>query len=425
MNEIINKFLLPGDKFMPEMHLRQPTFTYSACGPFTKNKERIQKFQEAGDTSYIYKNELNKACFQHDMAYGDFKNLAKRTAADKVLRDKAFKIASDQKYDGYQRGLASMVYKFFDKKSQGKGLANNKENAQLANELHKPIIRKFKKRKVYSSFRDNIWGVDLVDMQPLSKFNKGFRFLLCVIEIFSKYAWVIPSKDKRGTSIVNAFQKILKESNRKPNKIWVHKGSEFYNHSFKKWLKDNDIFMYSTNNGGKSVIAERFMRTLKNKIYKYMTAISKNVYIDKLDDIVKEYNNKYHTSIKMKPIDVKDNTYIDFKKESNDKNPKFKVGDHIRISKYKNIFTKGYMPNWSEEIFIIKKIKNTIQWTYVINDLNGEEIIGTFYENELQGTKLNEFRIEKVIKRKGDKLYVKWKGYDNSFNSWIDKKDIV
>ena len=143
MDEKVNKFLLVGDKFMPEMHLRKPGFTYSACEPFTKNKERIQRLKETGDTGYIYKNELDKACIQHGMAYGYFKNLAKRTAVDKVLRDKAFKIASDQKYDGYQRGLASVVYKFFDKKSQGSGLANNKENIQLADELHKPIIRKF------------------------------------------------------------------------------------------------------------------------------------------------------------------------------------------------------------------------------------------------------------------------------------------
>ena len=404
MNEIVNKFLLAGDKFMTEMHLRQSQFVYSACGPFTKNKERIRKFKETGDTSYIYKNELDKACFQHDMAYGDFKDLPKRTAADKVLRNKAFKIASDQKYDGHQRGLASMVYKFFDKKSQGSGLASNKENVQLANELYKPIIKKFNKRKVYSSFKDNIWGVDLADMQLLSKFNRRFRFLLCVIDIFNKYAWVIPLKDKKGISIVNAFQITLKEPNRKPNKTWVDKGSEFYNSSFKKWLKVDDIEMYSTNNEGESVIAERFIRTLKNKIYEYMTSISKNVYIDKLDDIVKKYSNTYHTLIKMKPVDVKDNTYIDFKKEVNDKNPKFKVGDHVGISKYKNIFAKGYMPNWSEEIFIIKKIKNTVPWTYVLNDLNGEEIIGTFDENELQKTKKNKFRIEKVIKKKGDKM---------------------
>ena len=318
-----------------------------------------------------------------------------------------------------------MVCKFFDKKSQGSGLANDKEKIQLADELHKPIIRKFKTRKVYSSFRYNIWGADLADMQLLSKFNEGFRILLCVIGIFSKYTWVIPLNNKKGISIVNGFQKIINNSKRKPNKIWADKGSEFYNNYFKKWLKDNDIVMYLTNNEGKPVIAERFMKTLKNKIYKYITSISKNVYIDKLDDIVKEYNNTYHTSIKMKPVDVKDNTYIDSKKEINNKERKFKVGDHVTISRYKNIFAKGYMPNWSEEIFIIKKIKNTVPWTYVINDLNGEEIIGTFYENELQGTKQNEFRIEKVIKRKRDKLYVKWKGYDNSFNSWVDKKDIV
>ena len=183
--------------------------------------------------------------------------------------------------------------------------------------------------------------------------------------------------------------------------------------------------MYSTHNEGKSVIAERFIRTLKNKIYKYMTSISKHVYINKLDDIVKKYNNTYHTSIKIKPVDVKDNTYIDFKKEVNDKNPKFKVGAHVRISKYKNIFAKGHRPNWSEEIFVISKIENTVPWTHVLNDLNDEEIIGTFYESELQATKQREFRVEKVIKRKVDKLYVKWKGYDNSFNSWIDKKDTV
>ena len=170
-------------------------------------------------------------------------------------------------------------------------------------------------------------------MQLLSKFNKGFIFLLCVIDIFSKYAWVIPLKDKKDISIVNGFQKIINDTKRKPNEIWVDKGSEFYNNSFKKWLQDNDIVMYSTNNEGKSVVAERFIRALKNKIYKYMTAISKNVYIDELDDIVSKYNNTYHTTFIMKPADVKDSIYIDFEKKVNDKNQKFKVGDHVRISK--------------------------------------------------------------------------------------------
>ena len=391
----------------------------------------IQKFKETGDSNYIYKNEFGKACFAHDAAYSDSKDLTKRTAADKMLKNKAFNIAKDPKYDGYQRGLASMVYKFFDSKSEGSGAkhVNTKitpQNEQLAEELHKSIIRKFKKSKVYSAFKDNIWGVDLADMQLLSKYNKGIRFLLCVIDIFSKYAWVVPLKDKKGISIVKAFQSILKKSNsRKPNKIWVDKGREFYNAYFKKWLRDNDIVMYSTHNEGKSVVAERFIRTLKSKIYKYMTSISKNVYINKLDDIVNEYNNTYHTTIKMKPIDVKDNTYINTDKEINHKDPKFIVGDRVRISKYKNIFAKGYMPNWSEEVFVIKKVKNTVPWIYVINDLNGEEIAGTFYEKELQKTNQEEFRIEKVIRRKGNKIYVKWKGYNNSFNSWIDKANLV
>ena len=171
------------------------------------------------NTDFIYRNELDKICFQHNMAYGKSKDLTKRTQSDKVLRDKAFKIASNPKYDGYQRGLASMVYKFFDKKSSGSGIVNE-PNYQLANELHKPIIRKFKKRKVYSSFRDNIWGVDLADMQSLSKYNKGIKYLLCATNIFSKYAWVVSLKDKREISIVNAFQKIISKG-RKPNKIWV------------------------------------------------------------------------------------------------------------------------------------------------------------------------------------------------------------
>ena len=171
-------------------------------------------------------------------------------------------------------------------------------------------------------------------MQLRGKLNKRFRFLLCVIDIFSKYAWVVPSKDKKDVSIVNTIQKVLNDSARKPNKIWIDKGSELYNNSFKKWLKDNDTEMYLIRNEGKSVIAERFMTTLKTKIYRYMTSVSKNVCIDKFDNIVNEYNNTYHRKIKMKSVDVKNNTYIDSKKEDNDKDSKCKVGDQVRISKY-------------------------------------------------------------------------------------------
>ena len=411
MNNVINKFLLAGDKFMPEMYLRQPQFVYGACGPFTRHKERIKEFKCTGDTRYAYRNELDKACFQHDSAYANHKDLINRTEADKVLKDKAYNIASDPEYDGYQRGLVSMVDTFFDKKStaepsslersslkrMGSGFKKLKNTTKstaepsalarsssiLADELHKPIINKFNKRKVYSQFKDNIWGVDLADMQSLSRKNKGIKYLLCAIDLYSKYAFVIQLKDKKGFSIVNAFNKIIKQSNRKPNKIWADQGGEFYNNVFKKWLSDNDIIMYSTYNEGKSVVAERFIRTLKNKL----TATGKIVYYDVLDDVVNKYNNTKHSTIKMKPIDVKNNkiVYID---EHNEKDSRFKLGDRVRISKFKNIFAKGYTPNWSKQIFIVDKMNDTAPYTYNIKDLNDEEIRGSFYDTELQKTKL-------------------------------------
>ena len=301
-----------------------------------------------------------------------------------------------QKYDGYQRALASMVYKFFDSKvapldkktMSGKGNAKHssleriQNNKILAEKLHKPVIKKFNKRKVYSQFRDNIWGVDLADMQSLSKKHKGIKYLLCAIDLFSKYAFVVPLKDKKGISAVNAFSKIINQSNRKPNKIWVDQGGEFYNRVFKKWLSANDIIMYSTFNEGKSVLAERFIGTLKNKLYKHMTTTGKNVYYV-LDDVVNEYNNTKHNTIKMKPIDVGDNkrVYID---ELNEKDSRSKVGDRVRIFKFKNIFAKGYTPNWSKEILIVDQINDTVPYTYNLKDLNGEEIIGSFHDRELQ-----------------------------------------
>ena len=211
-----------------------------------------------------------------------------------------------------------------------------------------------------TSFKDTIWGVDLADMQLISKYNKAIRYLLCAIDVFRKYTFVVPLKEIKGTTIINAFQSILNKSNRKPNKIWVDQGSEFYNKSFKKWLKDNNIEMHSTYNEGKPVVAERFIKTLKNKIYKHMTAISKNVYSTVLNDIVDKYNSSYHKTSKTKPIDVKSYYFSEYNEESNEKDPKFKVDDHVRISNYKNIFDKGYAPNWSEEIFVMKKIQNIV-----------------------------------------------------------------
>ena len=221
MNEIVNTFLLVDDEFMLEVHLKQPGFTYSACSPFTKNKVGIETSMQTENTDHIYKNDLHKACFQHDMAYGKFKDPAKRIQSDEVLRHNAFKIASTLKYEGYQRGLASMVYKFFDKKSTGAGI-KSMLNQQLANELYKPIIRNLKKRKVYFLFKDNI-----ADMQLITKYNKGIRYLLCTIDLFSKICMGCSYKRQKRSYIVNTSQKLLNSSKRKTNKIWVDQGSEF------------------------------------------------------------------------------------------------------------------------------------------------------------------------------------------------------
>ena len=187
----------------------------------------------------------------------------------------------------------------------------------------------------------------------------------------------------------------------------------------------NNIEIYSTYNERKSVVTEGFIETLKKNIFKHMTAISKNVYFGLLDDIVDKYNNTVHRAIKMKPIDVMDDSCAEYNEDFNKKESEFKVGNHVRISKYKNIFANGYTPNWSEEIFVVSKNKNTVLWTYVVSDLNDEEITGRFYEKKLQKTSQEKFRIEKVLKRKGDKMYFKWKGYDNSFNSSINIKDLI
>ena len=197
-------------------------------------------------------------------------------------------------------------------------------------------------------------------MQSLSKYNKGIKYLLCAIDLFSKYAWVVPIKDKKGTSIVNIFKKIISKGSevkskvRKPNKIWVVQGSEFYNNSFKYFFKINNIKMYSTYNEGKSVVAGGFIRTLKNKI---MAAISKNVYFDFLDNIVNKYNNTVHKTIKTKPIDVTDDSYTEYVENSNKKDPKFKVGDHVRISKYQTFLLKDMLQIGQKKVLLLAKSK--------------------------------------------------------------------
>ena len=264
----------------------------------------------------------------------------------------------------------------------------------MANKIQKPITRKFQRHKVYSSNRDNIWNADRADMHLISKYNKGVRFLRCLIDDDRKYTRFVSLKDKKGITITNTCQKILDESGIIPNKTWVDHGSQFNNRSLKSWLHHNDIEMYSTHNEGKSVLAER-------SIYKHLTAVSKKLYIDdKIDEIVDKYN-KTDRTIKVKLANVRSGTYTDYGVEHNDKDPKFKVDYDVRISKYKNIFAKGYCPNWYEGVFVIKKVKSTVPWTCVINS---KEVVGTLNEKGLQKASLKDFRIEKLIKRKGDRL---------------------
>ena len=264
----------------------------------------------------------------------------------------------------------------------------------LAEELHKPIRRKFKKRRVLVDGKDKIWAADLVDMQAFTKFNRGFKYLLAVIGVFSKYGWLIPLKDKTGKSVASALKIIFEE--RRPEKMWVDKGKEFYN----KDVKDL-ITLYSTEDEEKASVVERWIRTMKEKMWKYFTTKSTNVYIDVLPNLVKQYNNTRHSSIKMTPVKelkVWRNLYPEHL-EIHNINPKFSVGDKVRISKKKKTFEKGYTTRWTEEIFTIIEVKLTSPVTYKIADLNGEEIKGTFYEPELQKTSQEIFRIEKVIKR--------------------------
>ena len=263
-------------------------------------------------------------------------------------------------------------------------------------------------------------------MQAFTKFNGGVKYLLAVIDIFSKYGWLIPLKDKTGKSVASTLKTIFEE--RKPGKMWVDKGKEFYNKDVKDLIE-----LYSTKNEEKSSVVERWIRMMKEKMWKYFTAKSTNVYIDVLPDLVKQYNNTRHSFIKMTPVKaskkenelkVRKNLYPEHL-EIRDIKPKFSVGDKVRISKKKMTFEKGYTTRWTEEIFTIIEVKLTSPVTYKIADLNGEEIKGTFYEPELQKTSQEIFRIEKVIKRGKKKSLVKWKGYSDDFNTWVDNKDIV
>jgi len=272
---------------------------------------------------------------------------------------------------------------------------------------------------------DKIWTADLIDMQAFADDNDGIKYLLTIIDVFSKYGWIVPLKQKTGIAVASALEKVFKE--RKPEKLWVDKGKEFYNKNVQKL-----VTIYSTENEEKSSVIERWNRTMKERMFKYFSANSTRRYIDILDSLVDRYNNTKHSSTKMTPVEaskkfnegkVFSNLYGD---DIYDEiiEPKLKLGDLVRITKKKTIFDKGYMPRWTEEVFSISQVQHTDPPTYKITDTKGEEIQGSFYEQELQRTSQEIFRIEKVIKTRGNKSLVKWFGYPDSFNSWVNTKDL-
>ena len=313
-------------------------------------------------------------------------------------------------------------------------ICKKKKFTPLAEELHRPIKRKFKKRRVFVSGIDKIWAADLADMsnKKLIKENDGYNFLLHVIDTFSKYGWIIPLKDKSAKSMIEAFKSILKEG-RKPEKLWTDKGREFYSDDFKDLFKSYLIELYSTENEEKSSIVERWIRTMKEKIWKYFTDSRTIRYIDVLPDLLEDYNNTVHSSTEFTPIDAskKKNEFAVWKNLYPDRHkisrltPKFSVGDRVRITKKKTTFEKGYTSRWREEIFTIKEIRDTNPITYKLEDLQGEEIKGTFYEPELQKSKEQIYRIEKVIEEENGRSLVKWKGYSDKFNSWVNNEDLI
>lgn len=305
---------------------------------------------------------------------------------------------------------------------------------QIVNEIHRSARKNYRRRPVILKEIDDLWQADLLDLQKFHTFNKGYKYILVVIDAFSKYAWCVPSKSKTKTEIKNAFEKIIKSYKRIPVNLQTDFGTEFYNNEFDRFLLSKNINHYSTYSVKKASIVERLIKTLKGKLFRYFSFIGNYKWVGKpLDDIVQSYNQTVHRTTKFKPDAVnsenekevmeniiKSQNYL--QKKSN----KFNVGDRVRISKYKSVFRKGYTPNWSTELFTIKKVNHTHPITYHIEDLKKNPILGTFYEQELQKTQCpNIYLIEKVIKKKGKKMYVKWLGLDNSENTWIHRDDIV
>lgn len=305
--------------------------------------------------------------------------------------------------------------------------------ADVVNEIHKNARVNFPRRTVIMKDIDDLWQADLIDMQSISKVNKNSRFIFTVIDTFSKYAWAFPLETKNKDVVCDAFKRLLDEG-RRPKNLQTDNGTEFYNNKFQKLMKSYNINHYSTFSTKKASIVERFIRTLKSKLYKEFSLKGNYNWIDNtLKNVIYKYNHTHHRTIDEMPAKVNGinkkrilKRYEKMVKKVIMKS-KFKVGDYVRISKYKGTFEKGYTPNWSTEIFKIRKIQNTTPVTYLIEDtIRGRPILGAFYVQELQQTKHPDiYLVEKVIKRKGNSVFVKWLGLPSTENSWIDKSNVL
>ena len=303
--------------------------------------------------------------------------------------------------------------------------------------LHKPARRRFRRNKVFVNGIDDQWQADLVDLQSLSRWNRGHKYLLTCLDILSKYAWVVPLKTKTGSELVKAFTKIFQQG-RKPDKLQTDAGTEFKNKTFQTFLKQHHVHHFVTYNETKAQVVERFNRTLKQMMWRLFTTGSSYHYLDKINDMVNgNYNQTFHRSIKMKPSEV---TAMNsqqvwrtiYGKQSSSVNYKFKVGDQVKISKHKRVFEKSYLPNWSEETFTVAQRIARDPPVYKLKELDGELIKGTFYETELQKViepKDHLFRVEKVLRRRGKggqaEVLVHWKGWPKKYDSWIPARQLV
>ena len=301
----------------------------------------------------------------------------------------------------------------------------------IVKELHRPARRNFKRRNFITRGINDFWQIDLVEMLPYSHQNKGYKYILTVIDTFSKFAYAQPVKNKTALMVTEAMKKILEISKTPPNLIQSDKGSEFFNKEFQQLIDKYEIKHYATFTHMKAAICERFNRTLKNKMWKMFSLQGNYKWLENLQKLIDDYNNTKHSKVKIKPSEItkKNEKFIlnsIYKKIKVIKNSKFKIGDFVRISKMKHTFQKGYTPNWSTEIFRIIKVNLFNPLTYVLEDYQGNKIKGGFYEEELQLTKYPDaYLVEKVLRKKGDKVLVKWLNFDSTHNSWINKNDIV